>query len=82
MKNGWSEKRKSFVQSYGSEALDASNLMMPLVFFMAPNDPRMLQTLDATCKDPSEGGSALGEPRLSLQQPAIQRWAQRQGRNV
>ncbi len=29
---------------------------MPLVFFMAPNDPRMLRTLDATCKDPSEGG--------------------------
>ena len=29
---------------------------MPLVFFMAPNDPRMLSTLDAICKDPSEGG--------------------------
>ncbi len=56
MKNGWSDKRHAFVQYYGSEALDASNLMMPLVFFMAPTDPRMLQTLDATCKDPSEGG--------------------------
>ena len=30
--------------------------MMPLVFFMAPNDPRMRQTLDAICRDPSEGG--------------------------
>ena len=29
---------------------------MPLVFFMAPNDPRMLTTLDAICQDPSEGG--------------------------
>jgi GH15 family glucan-1,4-alpha-glucosidase len=56
MKNGWSDKRKSFVQHYGSDALDASNLIMPLVFFMAPNDPRMVQTIDALCKDPADGG--------------------------
>ncbi|HEX3355461.1 MAG TPA: glycoside hydrolase family 15 protein, partial [Tepidisphaeraceae bacterium] len=56
MKKGWSAKKQSFVQHYGSEGLDASNLIMPLVFFAAPNDPRMLKTLDATCKDPSEGG--------------------------
>ena len=56
MKNGWCAKRQAFVQYYGSETLDASNLIMPLVFFMAPNDPRMLKTLDAICKDPSEGG--------------------------
>ena len=29
---------------------------MPLTFFMAPNDPRMLQTVDAICKDPADGG--------------------------
>ncbi|HWE93204.1 MAG TPA: glycoside hydrolase family 15 protein, partial [Tepidisphaeraceae bacterium] len=56
MRNGWSDKRQSFVQHYGSQALDASNLIMPLVFFMAPNDPRMLKTLDALCKDPLDGG--------------------------
>ncbi len=56
MKNGWSTKKQAFIQHYGSDALDASNLMMPLVFFSAPNDPRMLKTLDAICKDPSEGG--------------------------
>ena len=56
MKFGWSEKQKAFVQHYGSDALDASTLVMPLVFFMAPNDPRMLSTLDAICKDPSDGG--------------------------
>jgi len=28
--------------------LDASNLLMPLTFFIAPTDPRMLSTLDAT----------------------------------
>lgn len=56
MKHGWSKHRHAFVQHYGSDALDASNLMLPLVFFMAPNDPRMLSTLDAIAKDPIEGG--------------------------
>ncbi|UCF19126.1 MAG: glycoside hydrolase family 15 protein, partial [Gemmatimonadota bacterium] len=53
---GWSAKRNAFVQYYGSESLDASNLIMPLVFFTAPNDPRMLTTLDATLKSPDDGG--------------------------
>lgn len=46
-KNGWNPERQSYVQFYGSQSLDASLLMMPLVFFMAPTDPRMLSTLDA-----------------------------------
>jgi GH15 family glucan-1,4-alpha-glucosidase len=56
MKNGWSDDRQAFVQHYGSDQLDASNLIMPLVFFMSPNDPRMLKTIDAALKDPGEGG--------------------------
>lgn len=46
MKNGWDEKQKTFVQSYESTTLDAGSLMMPIVFFIAPKDPRMLSTLD------------------------------------
>jgi GH15 family glucan-1,4-alpha-glucosidase len=56
MAKGWNVKRKAFVQHYGSDALDASNLIMPLVFFMSPNDPRMLSTIDAIMKDPTDGG--------------------------
>jgi GH15 family glucan-1,4-alpha-glucosidase len=56
MANGWSERRQAFVQAYGSEALDAANLMMPLVFFVAPSDPRMLKTLEATLRSPDQGG--------------------------
>jgi GH15 family glucan-1,4-alpha-glucosidase len=56
MKNGWSEKRQAFVQAYGSDWLDASNLIMPLVFFLAPNDPRMLKTLEAIRQPPDKGG--------------------------
>lgn len=32
MVKGWSSTRQAFVQYYGSEALDASNLIMPLMF--------------------------------------------------
>jgi GH15 family glucan-1,4-alpha-glucosidase len=56
MSKGWNEKRKSFTQFYGSDDLDASLLIMPLVFFMAPTDPRMLSTIDAILKSPSQGG--------------------------
>jgi len=56
MTKGWSEARGAFVQHYGSDSLDASNLMMPLVFFLSPTDPRGLSTLDAMLKRPSDGG--------------------------
>ncbi|WP_404953784.1 glycoside hydrolase family 15 protein [Streptomyces sp. 147326] len=44
---GWSEKRQAFVQEYDNTVLDASLLLMPLVGFIAPKDPRWLSTLDA-----------------------------------
>jgi GH15 family glucan-1,4-alpha-glucosidase len=47
MTRGWSEKRGAFVQAFDSDALDAANLIMPLVFFVSPSDPRFLSTLDA-----------------------------------
>jgi GH15 family glucan-1,4-alpha-glucosidase len=56
MTRGWNEKRRAFTQFYGSEDLDASVLIMPLVFFMAPTDPRMLSTIRAILKNPKEGG--------------------------
>jgi len=56
MTSGWNEKRRTFTQFYGSEDLDASLLIMPLVFFMAPNDPRMLSTIAAILESPRRGG--------------------------
>jgi len=47
MSRGWNDSRKAFVQHYETDALDASNLLMPLTFFISPTDPRMLSTLDA-----------------------------------
>jgi GH15 family glucan-1,4-alpha-glucosidase len=56
MTQGWNEKRRAFTQYYGSEDLDASLLIMPLVFFMAPNDPRMISTINAILENPKNGG--------------------------
>jgi GH15 family glucan-1,4-alpha-glucosidase len=43
----WDEKQAAFVQSKGSTELDAACLLMPLVRFISPTDPRWLSTLDA-----------------------------------
>jgi len=56
MKNGWSDERQAFVQFYGSDWLDASSLLMPLVFFLAPSDPLTLKTLESIRKPPEQGG--------------------------
>ena len=56
MELGWRPDVRSFTQAYGRSELDASLLIMPLVFFMAPNDPRMLGTIDAIKRPPSQGG--------------------------
>jgi GH15 family glucan-1,4-alpha-glucosidase len=49
----WNDEIQSFVQTPDSKTLDASTLMMPLVRFIGPKDPRWLSTLDVI-------GSGLG----------------------
>ncbi|HZE57887.1 MAG TPA: glycoside hydrolase family 15 protein [Chthoniobacterales bacterium] len=56
MTRGWNEERRAFVHRYEIDSLDASNLLMPLVFFLSPNDPRMLSTVEAIRRSPMEGG--------------------------
>jgi len=60
MQSGWHEERQAFVQRYDEDALDAANLIMPLVFFVAPNDPRMLKTIEAIRKPIDNGGLSFG----------------------
>jgi GH15 family glucan-1,4-alpha-glucosidase len=48
MRQGWDPQRRTFVQHFGTTALDAANLIMPLVFFISPTDPRMRGTLERT----------------------------------
>lgn len=47
LRAGWSERAGAFTQYFGSDDLDASNLMMPIVGFLPAADPRVLATIDA-----------------------------------
>ena len=47
MERFWDPQRGSFVQYMGGKELDASMLLMPLVKFVGPRDPRWLSTLQA-----------------------------------
>lgn len=68
----WNEKRQCFVQSKGSEVVDGATLLLPLVRFLSPRDPRWLSTLKAIEKDlvsdflvyryRAEGGASDGLP--------------------
>jgi GH15 family glucan-1,4-alpha-glucosidase len=51
MNRGWHEQRGAFVQHYDTDVLDASVLLMPLVKFISPTDPRWLSTLDLMGKE-------------------------------
>jgi GH15 family glucan-1,4-alpha-glucosidase len=44
---GWSQSAGAFTQSFGSDALDASALMLPIVGFLPGTDPRVRATIDA-----------------------------------
>jgi GH15 family glucan-1,4-alpha-glucosidase len=44
---GYSARRGCFVQSYGSEELDASLLLIPMTGFLPATDPRVVATVDA-----------------------------------
>ncbi len=54
--HGYDSSRNTFVQSYGSTALDASLLIIPRVGFLPPADPRVLGTISAVRNGLTEGG--------------------------
>ena len=60
---GWNERRGAFVQSYGSDDLDAALLLLPLVGFLPADDPRMRATIAAV-------GGELVEDGLVRRYPA------------
>ncbi|MGI9244618.1 MAG: glycoside hydrolase family 15 protein, partial [Verrucomicrobiales bacterium] len=52
---GWSDEAGAFTQSFGSDALDASNLLLAEYGFIAPTDERFVRTVEACerelCRD-------------------------------
>ena len=55
LEKGWSEGKKSFVQHYDTDALDASNLLMPVLRFLPFSDPRVASTMEATVRELRSG---------------------------
>lgn len=55
MSEGWSEEKHSFVQYYGSDAIDASSLLMMITNFTGAKEPRMLSTMHRIKQELSMG---------------------------
>jgi GH15 family glucan-1,4-alpha-glucosidase len=57
MEKGYNKELQTFVQSYEDrDIVDSAVLIAPLVFFISPNDPRFLNTLDRILLPPEKGG--------------------------
>ncbi|CAN5715381.1 glycoside hydrolase family 15 protein [soil metagenome] len=56
LEQGYDASRNTFVQSFESRALDASNLLIPMTGFLPPDDPRVVGTIDAILRDLTEDG--------------------------
>lgn len=61
LEQAWSEQAGAYAGAFGSDSLDASVLLMPLVGFLPAEDPRMLATIEAV-------RDRLGDGRL------VRRW--------
>ncbi len=54
MEKGYDQKIQSFVMHYDCDTLDAATLILPLVFFISPTDPRMLATIKCIDRSPDK----------------------------
>ncbi|MGH7046241.1 MAG: glycoside hydrolase family 15 protein [Stellaceae bacterium] len=59
---GYNSDLGHFVQYYGSDSLDASLLLLPLVGFLPADDPRIVGTIAAIERDLMEGGLVRRKP--------------------
>jgi GH15 family glucan-1,4-alpha-glucosidase len=56
LRDGYNADRGAFVQFYGSDRLDASLLLIPLVGFLPADDPRVVGTVDAIQRELMRNG--------------------------
>ncbi|WP_223189575.1 glycoside hydrolase family 15 protein [Nonomuraea terrae] len=59
---GFDAERGTFTQSYGSRELDAALLLIPIVGFLPPEDPRVVGTVDAIQRELTTDGLLLRYP--------------------
>ena len=58
-REGYNARKRSFVQYYGGEELDASLLLLPMVGFLPPKDPRIKGTVAAVQRELMVDGLVL-----------------------
>lgn len=56
LEEGFDKRVGAFVRSFDSSALDASNLLLPILDFLPPEDPRVQGTIDRTMAELMENG--------------------------
>jgi len=56
---GFDRRRNAFVQYYGADSLDAALLMIPLVGFLPPTDPRVIGTVEGIRRELVSGGLVM-----------------------
>ncbi len=59
LERAWNEEKRAFVQSFGSDELDASVLQMPLVGFLSATDERFVSTVEAIRRELTVDGLVL-----------------------
>jgi GH15 family glucan-1,4-alpha-glucosidase len=59
---GFDPERGTFTQSYGSRELDAALLLIPIIGFLPPEDPRVIGTIDAIKRELTTDGFVLRYP--------------------
>src|SRR5258708_21198238 len=70
LERGWSEKAGAFTQAFGSDELDASALMMPIVGFLPATDPHMRATIDAIAERLTDAHGLVYPYRPPVRLPA------------
>jgi GH15 family glucan-1,4-alpha-glucosidase len=56
---GWSDEKQAYAQSFGSDELDAAQLLMPILGFLRADDERMRSTIEAIARELTEDGLVL-----------------------
>jgi GH15 family glucan-1,4-alpha-glucosidase len=56
LREGFNVELNAFTQSYGSDELDASTLLIPILGFLPPSDPRVVGTVEAVIRELTRDG--------------------------
>jgi GH15 family glucan-1,4-alpha-glucosidase len=55
LRRGWNQQKQAFVQHYNTDAMDAGNLVLPLMGFLPCDDPRVVSTVERIRPELSDG---------------------------